>query len=103
MAVVLSNLLIGFLCSEGRYIVLKTLLNQVVHPSEYFHSAIVLYTYQYYNTPKRMFEPCTRYCHIHLMCTMLSVRYESKMHVLISQKYKIFIVKNLMCFNFVEV
>ena len=36
------------------------------------------------NKTKHMFEPCTRYCHIHLACT--SVQYERKMHVLIIQK-----------------
>ena len=56
MAVVLSNLLIGLLYSAGRYIILKTLLDQVVHSLEYFHSAITLYTYQYYNKMKHMFE-----------------------------------------------
>ena len=45
-------------------------------------------------------EPCTRYCHIHLACT--SVCYERKMHVLIIES-KTVIVKNLVCFNFVEV
>ena len=33
------------------------------------------------NKTKCMFEPRTRYCHIHLVCT--SVRYERKIHVLI--------------------
>ena len=45
MAVVFSNLLIGLLYSTVKvYRLLKTLLYQVVKPSEYFHSAIVLYT-----------------------------------------------------------
>ena len=57
---------------------LKTLLDQVVHPLEYFHSTIVLYTYQYYNKMKCTFEPCTHYCHIPLPCT--SVLYKRKMH-----------------------
>ena len=33
-------------------------LDQVVHPSEYFHNTILLYPMQYYNKTKRMFEPC---------------------------------------------
>ena len=66
---------------------LKTLFNQIVHPSEYIHSAIILYTNQYYhssNETKCTFEPCIHYCHIHLACT--SVRYEKKMHELIIER-----------------
>ena len=46
-----------------------------------------------------MFEPRARYCHLHLVC--ISVCYKRKMH---GTSY-IFesVVKNLMCFNFVEV
>ena len=70
------------LYSTGRYIICqKTLLDQVVYPTEYFHSAIVLYTYQYYNEMKSAFEPHTHYCHMRLACT--SVCYERDMHVLI--------------------
>ena len=36
------------------------------------------------NKTKCKFESCIRYCHIHLAC--MSVRYERKMHVLITQK-----------------
>ena len=56
---------------------LKTLFDQVVYPSEYIHSAIILYTNQYYhssNKMKRTFELYKRYCHIHLTC--MSVHYE---------------------------
>ena len=81
------------LYSTRRYIycLLKTLLAEVVHPSKYFHSRrhhhrhVRLYHYNpATNKAKRTFEPCTRYCHIHLACT--SVRYERKMHVLIIRK-----------------
>ena len=69
------------------YHLLKTLFDQVVHPSEYIHSTIVLYTNQYYhssNKAKCMFEPHIHYYHIHLACT--SVCHEKKMHVLIIGK-----------------
>ena len=42
------------------------------------------------NKTKRMFEPRTHYCHIHLACT--SVWYERKIHVLVTES-KIAIVK----------
>ena len=84
MAVVLWNLLIGLFYSMGKYIILKILLDQVVHPSEYVlpqcHHSVHL-SIHYYNKMKCMFEACTRYCHIHLACT--SVCHESKMHILI--------------------
>ena len=54
-----------FALKHGKvFCLLKTLLDQVVHPLEYFHSAIILCTYQYYNKTKCMFEPRTHYCHI---------------------------------------
>ena len=59
------------------YRLLKTLFDQVFHPSEYIHSVIVLYTNQYYrssNKTKHMFKPHTCYCLIHLAGT--SVHYE---------------------------
>ena len=65
------------------YHLLKTFFDQVVHPSEYIHSTIILYTNQYYhssNKIKHTFEPPIRYCHILLAC--MSVHYERKMHVL---------------------
>ena len=80
-----------------------SLIRYVVHPSEYIHSTIVLYTNQYYhssNKTKHMFEPHIHYCHIHL--TWTSMHYERKIHVLIIGKQN-FHSKNLMCFNFVEV
>ena len=49
MAVILSNILIGLLYTCKGILFVKDLLDQVVHPSElaleYFHSAILLYTY----------------------------------------------------------
>ena len=89
------------------YPLLKILLAQVVHPSKsrYFHSIILLYTQlsvQSTNKTKRTFEPRTRYCHIHLTC--MSVRYERKMHLVkLLFESKIVTVKNIVCFNFVEV
>ena len=87
MAIVLSDFLIGLLCSMRKYIVLlKILFDQVFHPLQYIQSAI-LYTNQYYhliNETKHMFEPRIRYCHIYLVCK--SMRYERKMHVLIIGK-----------------
>ena len=51
ITVLLSKLLIGLFYSEGRYFVAKDPLDQVLarvlDSSEYFHSAILLYTYQY--------------------------------------------------------
>ena len=52
------------------------------------------------NKMKHTFEPCKHYCHIHLAC--MSVGYERKMHVATNYS-KIVMVKNLVCFNFVEV
>ena len=49
MAVILSNILIGLLYTCEGILFVKDLLDQVVHPLElaleYFHSAILLYTY----------------------------------------------------------
>ena len=79
------------------------LLDQVVRPSEHFDSTIVLYTYQYYNKMKCMFEPCTclTYCHIHLSVYECAL-YERKMHGTNYSKIN-FLVITLVCFNFVEI
>ena len=45
MAVILSNIFIGLLYTREGILFVKDLLDQVVHPLEYFHSAILLYTY----------------------------------------------------------
>ena len=105
--ITLSKLLIGLLYSTQRYIVCwrSSWLRQFVLRSTFTAVAIVLYTYQYNpatNKAKRTFKPRTRHYHIYLACT--SVRYERKMHVATNySKIKLSIVKNLMCFNFVEV
>ena len=94
--------LASYIVREGRPISFtKVPLDQVVHPSEYFHSAILLYPMQYYNKTKWMFEPCTRFCYLHLACT--SVHYKWKVQGNNYLKVKISMVKNLVCFNFVEV
>ena len=72
---------------------LKALLDQVVHPLEYFHSIIVLYAYQYYNEMKYTFKPYTCYCHIHLAC--MSVHCERKMHC--TNYLKIFFIVKILC------
>ena len=100
MAIVLSKLLIGLLYSTEGISFAKDLWSGSSF-LEYIHSAIILYTSQYYsssNKTKRMFEPHIYHHHVHLACT--SVHYERKMYVL---ETKICIVKNLVCFNFVKV
>ena len=69
------------------YCLLKTLLDEVVHYSKYFHShryRPVHLSVQSTSKAKRTFEPRTRYCHMLLACT--SVRYERNMRVLIIRK-----------------
>ena len=73
--VLLLKLLIDLLYSMGKS---KDPLDQVVYPSGYFHSAVLLYTYQYYNKTKCTFEPYICYCHLHLAC--MSIRYKRKLH-----------------------
>ena len=83
MAVILSNLLIGLLYITEGISFAKDPLSSSFEELTQCHSPVRL-SVQLTIKTKHMFEPPTRYCHIHLACT--SVRYERKMHVLIIQK-----------------
>ena len=76
------------------YHLLKTLLAQVVHLSKYFHSAIVLYTYQYSQLIKRSTRLSLNTLLSHNLACM-SVHYERKMHVLIIRKLNCHILISL--------
>ena len=65
------------------YHLLKTLLDQVVHFSEYFHRVIVLYTYQYYQVIKQS----THLSLVHIIVTYIwhaqvPVYHKRNIHVL---------------------
>ena len=81
------------------YHLLKTLFDQVVHPSEYMHSTIILYTNQVIKQSTRLslVYVIVTYIWRAWVCTMQ----ERCMYKLLESK--IFIVKNLVCFNFIKV